>query len=179
MSQLNQASHRDRTGSAWSWIGILILLTVRVSLAPAAGETPGAAAPQPAVTGLIASSETEKPLAGARVEVFEQVDPDALRAKHASGEVLGDPVAGGAADSSGRFKINVPGGKRLIVVAEASGHQRSFLIQPVVLDKPGERDLGRLELPAGRRVTGKVTDAAGKPLPAARVIGMVPRPQAR
>src|SRR6267142_557166 len=92
--------------------------TVPVGLAPVAGETPATAPPQPVVAGLVASADTEKPLAGARVEVFEQIDPALLRAKHASGDVLGDPVASCAADGTGHFKVDVPGGRRLIVVAE-------------------------------------------------------------
>src|SRR5262249_25149403 len=44
---------------------------------------------------------------------------------------------------------------------------------------PSDHDLGRLELPAGRRVGGKVLDATARPIAGARVVALSPPARGR
>ncbi|HEY3174803.1 MAG TPA: carboxypeptidase-like regulatory domain-containing protein [Candidatus Polarisedimenticolia bacterium] len=156
----------------WTGVAGLLLLSVRIGI-PSAPAAP--AQPQgPFVSGTIASARSGQPIPGAKVEIFEQLDADASRELRAAGDLVGEPLARGAADSSGRFHLAAPPGKRIVVVAQAPGHARSRFGRPLVLP-PGsaQRDLGELELPEGRRLSGKVVDSAGAPVAGARVIGLV------
>lgn len=155
--------------NSWSWFGLVALLTVRVSFAPQA----------PALTGLVTSTDNQKPLPGARVQVYAQLDPEAARERHAKGDPIGEPLARAMTDSDGRFKMPAPAGQRLVVVVQAPGRARSFLPEPILISGVTERDVGQLELPPGHRLTGKVIDTAGKPVAGARVIALAPRRRAR
>ena len=165
-----------------TWVGLLLLLTVRVGFDAAGGQPPagGQRASEPAtLTGLVTSASTGGPLPQARVEIFAQPDPESARQRHGKGDLMGEPLARAAVDAAGRFRIAVPPGLRLVVVADAPGHQRSFLAQPTIVNAPSERNLGTLELPRGRRLTGKVLDAAGKPVAGARVMALMPTARAQ
>lgn len=144
--------------------------------AGAAGAGARAAAPAPSwpvLSGTITSAATGRPLAKAGVEVFEQAGPERARERRLRGEVQPEPLARAATDGSGSFRVAVPPGVRLLVVAEAPGHARSLIARPLAVTK--DRDLGEADLPAGRKLSGRVVDPGGAGVPGAAVVAFVER----
>src|SRR5262245_19394429 len=117
-------------------IGLLALLvmTVRVGFAPAGADAQAPPAPTGAtVNGTIVSGVTQRPIAGARIEVYEQVDVDTSRERRLGGTLVPVALARATADASGNFRVTVPFAKHLYVVAEAPGHARSRYLRSVYL----------------------------------------------
>ncbi len=162
---------------------LIFLACVALARVPAgvsADPAPAPARSSPAIAGTVLSAASGKPIGEAKIELFGYLDPDAVRERRAAGEIIREPLERGAADKNGRFRIEVPAGSRIIVVAEAPGHARSRLPRTILVAAGApERDLGRIELPEGARLTGRVLDPAGKPIPAAKVIAYVPRRASR
>ncbi|HET9481646.1 MAG TPA: carboxypeptidase-like regulatory domain-containing protein, partial [Candidatus Polarisedimenticolia bacterium] len=95
--------------------------------------------------------------------------------RRAARDIHGAPIAHAIADASGRFRIEAPAHARVIVAAQAGGHARVRLSRVFETGAPGDdRDLGAIELPAGRPLSGKVVDPAGKPVANAAVLVMPP-----
>jgi len=167
------------------------LVLIAVALAPAgpvrpasptgaaearpAGAPPAIAAPAvPAIAasavlrGIVTSDESGRPLAGATVEVFDDYEPDEARAHLLDGDPIGAPLAHGRTDAAGRYRIEVRGGGRMVVVASATGRERRRCGRPFV--PAGERDLGECALPEGRTIAGKVLASTGAPAARALVV---------
>ena len=127
-------------------------------------------APTYALTGEVASLQSDRPLPGARVQILPDLGDDDLRALRAAGGYWPEPLTATVTDAQGRFRVAIPAGRRVIVIADAAGHARSQWPRRVL--GAGDEDLGRLALPAGRRVTGRVLGATGQPLAGALLVAI-------
>ncbi|MFQ5700515.1 MAG: carboxypeptidase regulatory-like domain-containing protein [Acidobacteriota bacterium] len=149
-----------------------------VSAAPPEATSPPATPPEPTgviLTGTIASALTDEPIANAGVQILTYPDQEAVRERLAARDFFPTPLAAGLTDETGRFRLAVPASRRVVVAAWATGHARSRYRRLIRTGDAGtQRDLGSLWLSAGRRITGKVVDANGKPVSTATVVALVP-----
>ncbi|HKY33313.1 MAG TPA: carboxypeptidase regulatory-like domain-containing protein [Candidatus Polarisedimenticolia bacterium] len=128
------------------------------------------------LTGQVVAAESEKPLAGAWLEAYLLLDSETRRELALKGRFVEKPLASAAADASGTFRLAVPPGSPIEVIARVPGRlSLRFRGTPSPSRGDEPRDLGRLALPAGRRIQGKVVDAAGKPLAGVQVVATPPR----
>jgi len=166
----------------WRMRAFLILAGAGLSFAAAqAPPSPATPAPHPAtaVTGIVTAGEEDAPVPGATVELHEYLDPAAERARRMEGQHIAAPAATGVTDKEGRFRVELPAlpaTRRFVVLASAPGHARTLLVRTLELD-PGSGDtkVGRISMEPGRKLSGLVTDASGKPVSGAQVIAQPAR----
>lgn len=170
----------------------LLLVALAASIAAAAQDPPrpppeaaGTAAPasgptakperKPTLSGTLLSEVSGGPIQGGTIEVLPYEDAETSRQRRVEGRVHREPIASATSDSGGRFRLEVPPSARVVVTLRAPGHARSALRRALFTPTgSGDRDLGRVSLPEGALLSGRVVDAVGAPVAGATVIAMPP-----
>lgn len=123
-------------------------------------------APASDITGRVVSER--KGIVGATITALPYETRYAIALRETKDEAAPIAIASTSSSADGRFKLAVPATAVPFVVRVAFGGLAARTL-PGVFEKTDAEDLGEVLLGRGESVSGRVVDAAGKPVPLARV----------